>query len=110
MYNILKIFFLFLLLCITACTSSKKIIPKEENANIELSLAKEKVPGITMQQLKSGSKIYIRSCSGCHALRKPSAFTAEQWHPILAKMFIRSKISDSTTRSLITDYVIAKSK
>ncbi len=108
----MKNYFLFLILVISACTSSKKINIQEKNpdANVELILANKKVPGITMQQLRLGNKIYTRDCSGCHALHKPSEFTAEQWHPILTKMFVKSKISDSATKALITRYVIAKSK
>ncbi len=94
------------MLGIGACTSGK--INAEKNT--QLKLAKEKVPGITMERLKLGEKVYIRDCSGCHALHKPSEFTIEQWQPILIKMFVKSKISDSITKALITDYVIANSK
>lgn len=108
---VLKNYFLFLLLIISGCSSSKKNNGEEKNeTNIELIAAREKVPGITMEQLRLGNKIYTRDCSGCHALHKTSEFTAEQWHPILTKMFVKSKISDSATKALITGYVIAKSK
>jgi Dihaem cytochrome c. len=104
--------FLFLFFVIAACTSSKNTNTKEKNddANPELIAAKQKVPGITMEMLRSGSRAYIRRCSGCHALHKPSQFTAQQWHPILIKMFEKAKVRDSTTRILITDYLAAKSK
>jgi cytochrome c5 len=93
------------------CSSSKKNSTEEKNeTNIELISARKKVPGITMQQLRLGNKIYIRDCSGCHALHKPSEFTAEKWPPILDTMFVKAKISDSATKALITDYLIAKSK
>ncbi len=106
----LKKYFLFLLLIINGCSSSKNTRKEKNEANIELTSAREKVPGITMQQLRLGNKIYTRDCSSCHALHKPSEFTAEKWHPILTKMFVKSKISDSATKALITGYVIAKSK
>lgn len=104
----MKNYFLFLLLIISACSSSKKNNAEEKNT--ELISARKKVPGITIQQLRLGDKTYTRDCSGCHALHKPSEFTAEQWHPILVKMFVKAKISDNETKALITDYVIAKSK
>ncbi len=95
----------------SGCSSSKKNIGEEnKETNIELISAREKVPGITIQQLRLGNKMYIRDCSGCHALHKPSEFTAEKWHPILDTMFVKAKISDSATKVLITGYVIAKSK
>ena len=108
----MKNYLLLLLLLISACTSSKKnnLDEKSTVENIELNAAKEKVPGITMEQLKHGSRLYIRNCSGCHALHKPSQFTARQWQPILVKMFEKSKIRDSATKTLITDYLVAKSK
>jgi cytochrome c5 len=100
----------FLSLFLVACTSSKTANANKEDINPELALAKEKVTGMTMDQLKQGSRMYIRKCSGCHALHKPSQFTAQQWHPILMKMFERSKVKDSTTKALITNYLVAKSK
>jgi cytochrome c5 len=100
----------FLLIFICACTSSKNTDTKKDVANPELILAKERVPEITMEQLKHGGRLYTRNCSACHALHKPSQYTASQWHPILVKMFEKSKIRDSATKTLITNYLVAKSK
>ena len=102
------LFFLAAFIC--ACTSSKNTDTKKDDANPELILAKERVPGITMEQLKHGGRLYTRNCSACHALHKPSQYTAQQWHPILVKMFLKSKIRDSATTTLITNYLVAKSK
>lgn len=100
------------MLFLTACTFSKKINTEEKKAiaNAELILAKEKVPGITMEQLTLGRKTYTRDCSSCHALKNPAKFTLFQWEPILKRMFVKAKVVDSTERKLIADYVIAKSK
>ena len=102
--------FLFLLLTVAACTPSKSTDSKKNEASPELILAQERVPGITMERLKHGNKIYIRNCSACHSLHSPTQFTAQQWQPILIKMFVKAKIKDSTTKTLITDYIVAKSK
>ncbi len=102
----MKKYFLFLLLVISACTSSKKNI----DANTELAKAQIKVPGITIEQLSYGKKSYIRDCTACHALKNPAKYTVVQWLPILKKMFVKAKVADSTERKLIADYVIAKSK
>lgn len=103
-------YLLFAILMVCACTSAKNTGTRNEETNRELILAKERVPGITTEQLKTGGRLYIRKCSSCHALHKPSQYTAQQWHPILLKMFERSKVRDSTTKTLITDYLVAKSK
>ena len=109
-YNKRYTWFLFVLLMICSCTSSKNADTKKDELNPELMIAREKVPGITMEQLKHGNRLYIRNCSSCHALHKPSQYTAQQWHPILVKMFERSKIRDTTTKDLIANYLVAKSK
>ena len=103
-------YFLFVLLMVCACSSSKNTDTKKDELTPELILAKERVPGITGEKLKQGNRLYTRKCSSCHALHKPSQYTAQQWHPILIKMFERSKVRDSTTKALITDYLVAKSK
>lgn len=95
-----------MLFAISACTSSKKNI----DANTELAKAQIKVPGITLEQLSYGKKIYIRDCTACHALKNPAKYTVVQWTPILKRMFVKAKVTDSTARKLISDYVIAKSK
>lgn len=102
------LFFLLVFTC--ACTSSKNTDTKKDEANPELILARERVPGITMEQLKHGNRLYTRNCSACHALHKPEQYTVQQWHPILVKMFEKSKIRDSATKTLITNYLVAKSK
>jgi hypothetical protein len=102
--------FIFLLFAVAACTPSNNLNKEKDDANTELLLAREKVPGITMEQLKQGNRMYIRKCSGCHALHKPSQFTPQQWHPILIKMFEKAKVKDSTTKVLIRNYLVAKSR
>ena len=105
-----SISFLFLLLTVTACTSSKNTDNKKNELNPELVLAQQRVPGITMERLKHGDRMYIQNCSACHALPSPTKFTAQQWQPILIKMFVNAKIKDTTTKTLIIDYIVAKSK
>jgi len=107
----LKTLIFFLLLLICGCSAPKKL--SEENStgtNKELIHAQQKVPGITMDQLALGRKLYIRNCSGCHSLKKPSSYTVDRWHPILMKMFVKAKITDEATKKLIGDYVTANSK
>lgn len=106
--------FFILILFLLACTSSSKnktntlsILPTSTN---ELSDAQLKVPGITMERLSAGKKIYILKCSGCHALKNPSLYSVDKWEPILQKMFIKAKLTDEEEKMLIRDYVMAISK
>lgn len=107
-----KSFYIFLVTAFFACTSTSKTNTAQGNSseNPELLKAQEKVPGITLERFNTGKKMYIRDCSGCHSLKDPTHYTTEQWHPILVRMFVKSKITDTTQKTLITDYVIAKSK
>ena len=104
--------YIFLVAGLFACTSTSKSNSAVQNSNEtpELIKAQAKVPGITFERFSSGKKMYVRDCSGCHALKDPSHYSVEQWHPILTRMFVKSKITDSAQKSLITDYVLAKSK
>ncbi len=95
-----------------ACHSSKKIVTAEKPPEIspELKSAQAKVPGITMDHLIAGGKIYVQDCTRCHALKEPSDYTKEQWDLILKRMFIKAQIADEKEKTLIRDYVMAKSK
>lgn len=103
----MKYYFIFLLILVSACNTSKISTREKEDP---LIAARARVPGITLQQLTAGSKIYTRDCSGCHQLHNPLEYTTEQWHPILTRMFVKAQLNDSATKALITNYVIAKSK
>ncbi len=106
--------FLILLPFLLACTSSSKdktnILSVLPTSAYELSNAQLKVPGITMERLSAGKKIYISKCSGCHALKNPSSYTVDKWEPILQKMFVKAKLTDEEEKMLIRDYVMAISK
>jgi hypothetical protein len=75
-----------------------------------MAKAMMKVPGITSERLAEGQKIYMQDCTKCHAMKEPGNYTPDQWEPILLRMFAKAKISDEHEKTLIRDYVIAKSK
>ena len=107
----MKKYFIILVAGMMACHSSRKITtPVEAEISPELKLARTKVPGITQEQLTTGSKIYIQDCAVCHALKEPSDYSMQQWEPILQRMYVKAKISDEGEKKLIRDYVMAKSK
>jgi cytochrome c5 len=78
--------------------------------NPELVSAQAKVPGITMQELTDGKKLFVERCSNCHELKNPGDYTAQQWEPIVAKMTRKAHISDEGQKLLIRNYVVAYSK
>jgi cytochrome c5 len=104
--------FIILLAGMVACHSSKKITAtkKPPEVNTELQHAQAKVPGITMERLTSGGKVYAQDCARCHSLKEPSNYTMEQWDPILKSMYKKAKLTDENEKTLIRDYVMAKSK
>lgn len=91
---------------VVACASGSKMQPGER----DLAMATQKVPGITINELKEGYKLYVENCSGCHQLHKPDEFTGPEWRAILPEMFSRVNGLADSKKNLIKDYVIAKSK
>jgi cytochrome c5 len=107
----------------TAATTSTTVQAKDTTATTtttttttvtttdpEFAKAMVKVPGITSERLIEGNKIYMQDCTRCHAMKEPSNYTPEQWEPILLRMFVKAKLSDEHEKTLIRDYVMAKSK
>ncbi|CAN5301726.1 hypothetical protein BH09BAC2_BH09BAC2_04630 [soil metagenome] len=105
-FTLMKKILVALTVLICSCTTPKKIT----EADPEVTAAREKVPGITADWLASGKKLYIQDCSSCHFLKDPGLYTQAQLQQILPIMFVRSKITDDKQKTLITDYVMAKSK
>ncbi|MEP6927889.1 MAG: hypothetical protein ABI834_09650 [Ginsengibacter sp.] len=110
----MKKIFTFLFIGFISCTSASKnkntsgSTPMRER--VELPTAQIKVPGITIEKLDAGKKLYVMDCTSCHAMKHPSNYTMDQWDTILPKMYIKSKMSDENQKKLIRDYVMAKSK
>jgi len=103
--------FILSIIILGACSSSKNSVstPKPE-VNPELLSARAKVPGITLQELADGKKLFVERCSNCHALKNPSDYTPQQWDPILVRMTMKAHISDEGQKLLIRNYLVANSK
>ena len=101
-----KLFFIVVISSIVAACAVKPFAPTEQ----ELSTMRQKVPGLTMESAKAGSKLYAEKCAGCHQLYRPDKYTIAQWDNILPKMFSKAKLSGEAQRKLIEDYVRALSK
>ncbi|HMT74840.1 MAG TPA: hypothetical protein PKA77_12290 [Chitinophagaceae bacterium] len=95
-----------LVISIAACTATQHLQP----ADADLALAQQRVPGITITELKNGYKLYINKCSACHKLHNPNEYTAVKWKPILAEMFAKAKLTEDDSKLLISNYLVAKSK
>jgi hypothetical protein len=95
-----------ILFLMTACAVSNKFQPDEKN----ISSMQQKIPGITMEYLKEGMIIYKKTCSSCHQLYVPSAFTRPQWEKTLVEMFPKAKIVDEPSQKKVRDYLYAMLK
>src|SRR6476469_8733153 len=49
---------------------------------------------MTAKRMSEGKKIYIQRCTKCHSMKDPANYTVQQWEPVLARMFVRSRLSD----------------
>lgn len=78
--------------------------------NEQLVQMKQKVPGITLEEARSGSKLYSGKCARCHRLYPPEKYTEAQWNSILPKMFLKAKLPDNEQQKLISNYVVSLSK
>ncbi len=100
--HLTAIIFLF----ITACTASQHLQP----ADADMAVAQQRIPGITMEGLQSGYKIYRTSCSGCHRLHDPKEYTANEWKHILSEMFTKAKLAEDKQKELVSNFLLAKSR
>jgi hypothetical protein len=45
--------------------------------------------------LQAGRNLYIRNCNSCHNLYLPDQYSSDKWKDELAKMQVKTKLSDS---------------
>ena len=99
---------LFIITCIIffGCATVSNLKPNEK----ELVIMQQKVPGISLEEAQAGFKLYKFSCSGCHNLHKPDAYTISGWEKILPEMISRAKLSSEKDIHALKNYLFAKSK
>lgn len=95
--------------------ASVALLPDASNSTpttvTDPELVKAAIKGsITAERLAEGKKIYIQRCTKCHSMKDPANYTVQQWEPILVKMFVNTRLADEHDKTLIREYVIAKSK
>ena len=94
------------MLFFTACVVSGKFQPEEKN----LVIMQQRVPGITIEELREGVSIYKTNCSSCHRLHAPSEFDPLKWEKELNEMLPKAKITDPVVQKKLKDYLYAMAK
>lgn len=95
-----------IIIFVSGCATLSKLQPRQE----DLLIMQQKVPGITMEKVTEGYMLYKNKCSGCHGLHSPAEHTITEWNKTMEEMFPKAKISDEASKTLIRDYLYAKSK
>jgi mono/diheme cytochrome c family protein len=81
-----------------ACSSTQLYKPTELNAQKS---------GSPLPELQQGRKLYVKHCSSCHNLHRPSEFIPVRWAATLEKMQPRAKISNPV-KQLIYNYLVSE--
>ncbi|OFY72193.1 MAG: hypothetical protein A3G23_01325 [Bacteroidetes bacterium RIFCSPLOWO2_12_FULL_37_12] len=71
----------------------------------DLQRAKKYWNDITLEHLKSGYKLYVSKCGGCHTLYPPQQFPKEKWIKLMPDMAKEAKL-DSVRIGLIARYIL----
>ena len=88
------------------CTTVSILKPTEN----EIVSRRKEMPGLNLEEVQKGFKIYKFNCSGCHYLHKPTDYTIEGWEKILPEMIGRAKINSENDQRLIKKYLFLKSR
>ena len=64
---------------------------------------------VTMNMEDPGKKMFQNQCAACHDIFEPTAYTAQQWEPIVFEMQKKGGISNDDTY-LILDYLKKNAK
>lgn len=98
---------------IISCASTKFVPPTPTQADADR--ASVNYPGTTLSELNEGKIHYEANCGKCHALKKPTSKSEQQWTTIVPKM--SAKANKKAGREVVTPaiqesilkYVIAMS-
>jgi len=96
------------LICATvafaSCTGS---IPTPDLSHAQR--ASHKWYGTTLHDLTVGRQLYIQKCSGCHGLKAPARFSAQQWESILPGMKTKAGVKEDEEK-MIMKYLVTISE
>ena len=64
--------------------------------------------GVPVAQLDEGRRLYVTSCTGCHALYPTATFDQQEWQAVMHKMAPKAKLSPEAS-ALVLSYLRATS-
>ncbi|RZJ35498.1 MAG: cytochrome c [Flavobacterium sp.] len=92
-----KIVAIAFVLSALACSTKKPVADKKEEA-----------PAVSTE-IAEGKSMFENNCARCHKLFSPTAFTREQWEPILVKMQRKAKLDDAQMAQIRT-YIFSQAR
>ena len=99
-----KLLCLLLILAVTACTSSKKLMTP---ASGDVEKMSQQGVQTDMASLQAGHSLFLSNCGKCHALIPPPNRTVDQWNKILPKMFPKTKLTEEE-QGKVRNYIMAR--
>ena len=93
---------IILLTLIAACAGSIPV-PTERHDR----LAAREWPGTTHSDLVQGRQLYIENCSGCHSLKSPTDYSADEWRENVAEMKVKAKIRSGDSELILKYLLVA---
>jgi len=103
----LKKYIIILSVAFLASCSAKIIMPSQSDAE----RGRSKFPGLTVDDLNQGEKLFNTKCTQCHGPKRPKSWTEEQWRKIVPAMAEKATISGKkeitqADQDLVLKYVI----
>lgn len=107
-----KIIFIALII-MAGCVSKKVTSSAAKNAptQTDVDRVKSKYPDLTLSELNNGKIFYEKHCGTCHALKKPTSETEQEWNKIVPKMVVKvnkkeGNVLDAAAQESILRYVV----
>jgi cytochrome c5 len=87
------------LACLAACGSAAVPEPTAADA----SRGSAHFPGLTLNELHEGRRLYVSRCGSCHVLKRPMELQPEQWQAEVDEMRGKNgvKLSDEEARAIV---------
>jgi cytochrome c5 len=118
-----KIVILAALAFLVSCGTSKQTVGKvgesstpviEGMSQADVDRGSKEFPGLTLDELVEGKKLYENNCNLCHALKKPTAEPASEWRKVVPPMveMVNTKKNgnlDAIAQEKILRYVVTMS-
>lgn len=58
-------------------------------------------PAVAAAPRKGGAELWAETCSRCHNIRSPSAYSADQWQVIMHDMRLRAQLTGQEQRQIL---------